>query len=394
MIERKIKLGFLISDIAYGGAAKSVYLLLKNIDKSKFEIYLFTNSINNKLFLKDFERESTVLNKVDLPTLHYHITSKTVYKSFQKELQSKQENIKNFVEFIKTYKLDILHINTTLFAYLLPEIKKLTNLKIVYHIRELLIEDHSLQSKTIINNIKLYADRIIAISENEAEVFSTCEKMRVIANPYEFKDEFRRNNSNSKNDKIRIGMFGNFKKGRNHLLLLRSLKYLVKINKKYKFIFVGIRKKRNIILMWIKKLLGRGDLDLKFYRCIKKHNLKPYVELYPNTPNIQEHLNSIDIYVRPDGLPWGRDIIEAMANKIPVVATGTSQFYVKNKVTGLLAKPDDHIDLADKIIELAENANTRKVYAEKGYEIIKEMCDSNKHAKMIENIYESLLGKN
>jgi glycosyltransferase involved in cell wall biosynthesis len=100
-----------------------------------------------------------------------------------------------------------------------------------------------------------------------------------------------------------------------------------------------------------------------------------------------------DIYVRPDNTaqPWGRDIIEAMALKKPVIATGTSEFYVENGVTGYLVPPKNPEKLAEKIFELINDPQKRLAMGEVGYTKIKSMCDLEEYGKKMIRIYDNLI---
>ena len=111
------------------------------------------------------------------------------------------------------------------------------------------------------------------------------------------------------------------------------------------------------------------------------------------TFDIYKEISTWDIYVRPDytGHPWGRDIIEAMAMKKPIVATGSSEFFVENGKTGFLAPPRNPQIMAEKVIELIENEEIRRDFGERGYKKIKKMCDIDEYGKRIKEIYEELL---
>jgi len=60
------------------------------------------------------------------------------------------------------------------------------------------------------------------------------------------------------------------------------------------------------------------------------------------------------VYLRTDetGSPWGRDIIEAMALGLVVIATGKSEEFVVDGVTGFLVPPGNPDLMADRIIRL------------------------------------------
>lgn len=68
-----------------------------------------------------------------------------------------------------------------------------------------------------------------------------------------------------------------------------------------------------------------------------------------------------DVYVRADraGCPWGRDIIEAIWEGIPVVATGTSQEFILDGQTGFLVSPRRPDLLADRVCQLLTDRELR-----------------------------------
>ena len=124
---------------------------------------------------------------------------------------------------------------------------------------------------------------------------------------------------------------------------------------------------------------------------MRKNHLKDYIEFVPFTLNIPKVLDSIDILVRPSlsGDPWGRDIIEAMAHKKAIVATGQSEYLIKNGYNGYLVKPNDPQNLGERIYELVENPELRELFGVRSYEIVKEKCDLKRYGKNLWQIYNS-----
>ena len=100
----------------------------------------------------------------------------------------------------------------------------------------------------------------------------------------------------------------------------------------------------------------------------------------------------MDIMVRPScaGDPWGRDIIESMAFGKPVVATGDSEYLVKEGVTGYLVPRQLPERLAEKILDLINNPQKRKVFGENGKERVLGMCDLSKYGSKIMKVYRNL----
>lgn len=72
------------------------------------------------------------------------------------------------------------------------------------------------------------------------------------------------------------------------------------------------------------------------------------------------------VYVRPDraACPWGRDIIEAMWAGVPVVATGACQEFVIDGETGYLVPPARPEQLAEKVCQLLGDERLRAAMAQ------------------------------
>ena len=120
---------------------------------------------------------------------------------------------------------------------------------------------------------------------------------------------------------------------------------------------------------------------------------RAYIKILPYTLNVFDALKAMDIVVRPSlsGDPWGRDVIEAMALGKPVVATGTSEFYVENGVTGYLVPPGQPQPLAQKILALINEPAQRKDFGRRGRAKIKRICDLQQYGRKITEIYQGLL---
>ena len=72
--------------------------------------------------------------------------------------------------------------------------------------------------------------------------------------------------------------------------------------------------------------------DIKKFKLEKKCFFKGF------TDNPEKELVNADILIRPSrkGDCWGRDIIEAMAAGLLVVATGKKKIFIRNKFNGLM----------------------------------------------------------
>lgn len=396
---KKIRVAYLQHGLSYGGAPMSMYLLQKSIDKFGYEKYLFTTGIySNELY------DLLKTQCIDIFNLKlFQIRNNQCGSPSAKNFIFKKFNTDRFCNLLKEKKIDILHINTSVFPQINRCIKANSKIKIVTHVRELIPQyGFGIVQKYLIKEICQYSDAIIAISDNEAQPFANFKKLHVLPNPFDFssikyteKTSFRANQGISEST-ILVGMLGQFHKFKGHVNFLNSIKYVLeKTNKKSRvlFLIIGVLEKYPLWKSYINKVLLRYDHYSVVTKIIKKDKIEALVKLIPFTLNIFDILRDIDIVVRPatTGDPWGRDVIEAMAMKKPLVATGTSQFYIKDGMTGYLVPPDDPQALAEKIIDLIYDSEKRITFGEKGHEIIKDMCSMEKYGQTMDCIYKGIL---
>jgi glycosyltransferase involved in cell wall biosynthesis len=250
--------------------------------------------------------------------------------------------------------------------------------------------------KYIIDKFIQYADAIIAISDNEIKHFDLSNKIHIIPNPHDFTatNSFRTTKKDN-NRKIVIGMCAAFLEIKGHLDFLNAAKIvnneLEKSEFEIEFRIIGYPQGHFSFKEIAKKILRYGYKS-HFDRKIKQLKLTNLI-IIPYAFDIYKELEVFDIYVRPDvtGNPWGRDVIEAMAMKKPVIATGTSEFYVKNNETGYLVPINQPNKMADKILSLIRNPALREIMGNRGYESIKNKCDLDIYGNEIMNIYNQLL---
>jgi glycosyltransferase involved in cell wall biosynthesis len=191
---------------------------------------------------------------------------------------------------------------------------------------------------------------------------------------------------------------GQFHKLKGHLDFLKALKLLLDhglADKKLKFLIIGIDPPKKHWKLFVKKLLLMKDYRQEVEQYILVNNLQQHVRLIPTSYHVLNIVEAVDIFVRPSlsGDPWGRDIIEAMAFSKPVVATGTSQFYVKEGNTGYLVPSGNSNDLAIKISSLINDEEKRKEFGSNGYKIVQHMCNTTRFSQALITIYESLKKK-
>lgn len=394
----KKNIAFLGHGIYFGGATTSLYLMIKNLDGNIYNKYLYVPSIRSMVMKNDF-RKYCKISLIKINQIRNAQTCKTSTTIFKKIIKI---DLDYFIQDLIKNKIDILHINTSVFPHVHEQVKKYTNIKIITHVRELIpkYDDGSIQ-KYMINQILKFSDAIITISDNEAIPFLSHSKLFVIPNPFEFSNsnnnisyDFRKK-YNIDDQIVLIGMLGQFSPSKGQLEFLKVLNDIIvynKIQNPFKFIIAGVAKKPNKLYVNIKKLLGKKDYVDEFYNYINHNQLYKYLITLPYVYDIFPLLSSLDIVVRPALTedPWGRDIIEAFAFGKPVIATGTSDFFVKNNVNGFLIYPFEISKIADKIVELILNSSLRKQFGCNGKKLVEEVCSIEKFIKEITQVYKTI----
>jgi Glycosyltransferase len=107
-------------------------------------------------------------------------------------------------------------------------------------------------------------------------------------------------------------------------------------------------------------------------------------------------LPALDLYVsasRKEGLPLA--LLEAMACELPVVATRVPGHVdvVEEGVTGLLAAPDDHGDLARAMRELMTEPARRSVMGQAGRRRVEDRFGASRMAAETAALYRSVAAR-
>jgi len=384
------RVAFIQHGFGFGGATKSLLLMQKGL---RGLIYSYTYTLPFKKdkveILNLFKAVNADVKAIDIPSVYSYSAGTMPYADFEKNINTYPTAL---IKEINKNNIDIVHVNTSVFSPILKHIKQDTKAKVIVHIREML--PNGIGNKIdnyIIDNTLEYADKIIAISPEESKYFNS-PKTVIIPNPHDFeatKDFIR----STPNEKLIVGMVSGFLPYKGHLTFIAAAEILVK---KYKltnieFRIIGYPKSPKSLKALIKFLFNIGYKST-FDKALKNSGIQSYFRIIPHTMDVYPHLSQFDIYIRPDdtGQPWGRDIIEAMALKLPVIATGSMDYFVKNNETGFLVVQKNPAALAEKIAFLAKNDGIRDLVATNAYNLAWERCNMENYGKKILNTYSSL----
>ena len=408
--KKKLKILYIHHGIGIGGAPLSLLYLIQKMDRSKY--YPMVLCIYDSEVVDIFRKEGIETYVAKNMTCFSHTTGASF--SFINPY-SYIEAFNYIPSVIKTYKwlkklnADIVHLNS---SCLTPQIigAKLAGAKVVWHIREYIINGNFGLRKyfhTLIG--KNFVDKIISISQTDAEQLNCLDKTKVIYNfvdfekfNYKIDDNILRSTYNlDKSDKI-ILFLGGISKIKGTLEYIRAAKEIIKEKDNYYYFVLGgkINKKekpediKSLIKNIIKKVLGMEN----YLDAVKKeiNGFEDRIIFEGIRNDIPKYISGSNLLVFPSTVPhFARPIIEASAMKIPVIGSkfGEIEEAIVNDKTGILVPPSDVNALKNAILKICENPTLAKEMGEEGYKLAKERFDADKNTKETFKVYDELFNK-
>lgn len=349
----KKKILYVITKSVWGGAGKYVYDLATNLNKEKFEVFVAAGG-NGPLAQK--------IKEAGIP--YYNI------KNFQRNINVLKEIFSYFEILLLLLKIrpDVIHVNSSKAGGIVGvaawDYRFLTlnfKIKIIFTAHGWAF--HESRRRWQIFLIKLftritclYYSKIICVSEFDRlsaikNHIAPARKLIIIhngidSNEYKFLSrEEARIKLNVPIDAVCIGTIGEFTKNKGQEYLIDAIQKLKTKNYKLKTIIIG----------W-----GENKPNLKSQ--ISNLGLENDVFLIENLIPATQYLKAFDIFVLPslkEGLPY--TLLEAGLAVLPVVSTQVGGIpEVIGHDEGLLAKPGNARDLAEKIEMMIENPEDRK----------------------------------
>lgn len=361
----KINILQLISSLGVGGAEKLLIDLVNasNPDEVNFTIVVMNDYVDENL-------KKQLLN-----------TGYKVYFLNRKEGHKHPKYFFKLLKIIKENKIQIIHSHnygSKMWAILC----KIFNPKIknIFTLHCMNIFDNLNRFKLFLH--KKYIDINIAISQ---AVLENCQQYNIgniiqIYNGIEtkkFTPASEKQNSEFKI--INVSRIMHSEKGQD--ILIQALKICKDKGMKFKCDFVGgVHEYYLDSFEYLKNLVKELDLESE-------------ISFLGNRNDMPELLPLADLFVLPsrfEGL--GLVILEAMASKVPVIASniyGPAEL-IKHEENGLLFENENYQHLADKILYLYNNKEKMQFLAENAYKYIQEF-DISIMYKKYDELYKDLV---
>ncbi|EGP4821081.1 TPA: glycosyltransferase [Enterococcus faecium] len=247
-------------------------------------------------------------------------------------------------------------------------------------------EKNTITNRIVKSNIR-YADRIASTSyamANQVKKLMDNDNLKIDITPFGVDLSNFENITLKSNKPIIIGTIKT-------LAPKYGLSYLIKA-----IDFVRNKTEKHFKL----EIYGKGPEKESLQKLISDLSLNDIIELKGYIPNSQvpQVLNTFDIFCVTSIMnseSFGVAAVEAMAAKLPVVATDVDGFkeVVQDRVTGIIVEKGNINMIANAILELIENSQLRCSYGQAGYKRVTDLYDWDKNVKKMEKIYLSMLDK-
>lgn len=378
------RLLFIHHATGWGGAPKSMINLITGLDKNNFDIEV--------LLLK----KSIVADILEEKGIKYYIANSWFYKKYYhyfnhseagyvKWYQIYQFSIKMILwlmsrfyfagKELSRFQFDICHLNSSVLSdWLKPCSKKG---KVVIQIREPFRNGkNDVIHPFFAGQMRKYADRIIAISKDNAKRIGLTEKTGVIYNFSGIPEyEVPENSYHSK----RVLYLGGAAQIKGFYTMVEALDY---IDKDVKVFFGGEYKVKNSSRHNIKKILKFDFYEgAKKKKAIQKLKNHPNAEIIGFTYKIDEYLDEACCLVSPFTIShFSRPVIEAYMHKKPAIGSDVSSMseIIEHNVTGLLFEKENAQELAHTINYLANNPKKARIMGVNAHSVsIKKFSPEN-----------------
>jgi glycosyltransferase involved in cell wall biosynthesis len=377
--EIPIKVLFIDHESSLGGAELSMVDIIRSTTDDKIE---FSAVIRTRGELEYALRDAGIKNIYFLSTESWRwwesgfIARLKLLLSLPRQLY----NIMAFYVIYKKEKPDIIHYNLTriiepLFA------SKFAGIPSVMHFREdpthnnnffgkevLLFKFLNLANYWVANSITT-RDYIVKnnFKKNPTVILNGIDVLK-------FKP-----NRNIKSPIFKVLMLAGIVEWKNHELFLKIAREVISINPKIYFLIAG--KGDNKHEQYLKGLVSNWNLD--------KH--VKFIGFVEDTPSL---LNSVHLLLHTSGKEtFGRVFVEAMACKIPVIATrgGSADEIIGNGISGFTFNKEDVSETANQIIELSRNSDLYQKVSEAARKRAVEEYSLEKLSSNIRYLYKRIL---
>jgi glycosyltransferase involved in cell wall biosynthesis len=376
---------FLDKEGGFGGSSRSLYFLVKNLNRGRFESYVALRESGpaedryQALGIRTFTLRNVPLYK---PSPRKNLF---VLAQFLLRLPFFLNSCRLLSRFIGENGIDIVHMNHDSFFVYGFYLRRHSKAKIIVHMRTMLpTNGYAAFQAACIERI---ADHLIFISENELRRYRDLlgrktRKSSIIFNTAEGPAETQVPLSGERDAFTAIYM-GNltYNKGADRLV---DIAVQLKTQRMNHIVIVVCGEDRS-------EKAGKGGETVA--SKAKKAGVDSFFRFMGHQPEPERFLKKADVLIRPSRWndPWGRDIIEAMAYGKPIITTGSYNRFVEHEINGFLHPKFEAAEIADEIGFLAGHPDVVERIREANRAKARQLFNGRANAAIVEEIYGELL---
>lgn len=377
MINGPLKISVLATVTDFGGSEKVVLSLIKNINGALFEPVPI-------IFTRSGLKDTVFFREIDKAKRKYH----TIFADNHKiKYLNPLVNLIEAYKLLRRHRFDLVHTHGYRADIIGIILSKVIGLPVISTCHGFISNDVNLKLYNKLDRFLLrYADRIVAVSEGIKKdlIRNGIKEWRIalIQNAVEQngnKELFTRNRKakrqffNIQDKEFVVGYIGRLSEEKGVKYLIEAHTLLRKAGTPVKMLIIGDGTQRRELEELVKIAENGGNV---FFTGFQN--------------DIENWIPAMDVFVLPsltEGTPMS--LLEAMANGIPVVATGVGGVpqVVDSGKNGILVAPGKPEEIADAVSTLYRDESFRKTLAEEASTTVKLKYNLNDWVKKVETEY-------
>ncbi len=343
-----------------GGAERSLYEILKNLDREKVTPF-FASPCDGEL--------AAAIKALDIPFIRLSpVSLRQPLSLFPVTLQ--------LIRFIRNHRIDLIHNNQCMDAYSTWLAGKLTRTPVLIHHRD---SRYYRFDRWLMNHV----DCNICISTWQNNQFLNGRGI-VVHNGIEIERFPKEPPPVQSGQVVEVGIVGRIAPIKGQETFIRAAQIVLEKTRAVHFKIIGDIDTPHY-----------SDYKARLRAMVKENALEEHVEFSGYIPNVVDAVSPLDISVcASQREPFGRVAIESMACFKPVVATAVGGFFdTVVEETGILVPVDDPVALAEAILRLSADPNLRLRMGLAGRRRVEQHFTIQHTLSKLYSIYENLLNQ-
>lgn len=339
-----------------GGGQRSLYLLIKYLDKDRYKPFLIVPQ-------EDELSEETAKLGAEIFVLPFpRIRSFNIFPPVQ--------SLFAFRRIVKKNRIDLIHTESPRELFYAAMVKMISRVPVIFHAR---VSDSLPWLDKMLYHLP---DYIIAVSQattNRFKLMNNQDKIRVIHNGVELDIFTPATNNYDQNRSFRVGYFGQIQRRKGIEVLIKAMN--------------RINKEAELVIM--------GDGDRQYLEELKDLSNGVNVMFKDYKQNILEYIAMTDVVVLPSNLPEGlsRTIVESMAMGKLVIASDllSNKEALGKELAEFVFPVGDDKKLADILQGITDDKRILHSMKEKIRSRAESFFDIRKNTDEIERVYDTMI---